>query len=114
MDNSSKTEEEVNLSIVFNKIKNFFSDIGQAFANSFLFIKQKIAFLSVFSVFGILIGIGLTFVMKPIYISYLTISSSTLNNQFCKDMIDVLELMIKDEAPELLAKELNIEVSSAK
>ena len=113
MDNSSKTEDEVNLSIVFNKIKKFFSDIGQAFANSFLFIKQKIAFLSVFSVFGILIGVGLTFVMKPIYISYLTISSNSLNNQFCKDMIDVLELAIKDDAPELLAKELNIEVSSA-
>ncbi len=114
MDNNSKTEEEVNLSIIFDKIKQTFSAIGQTFINFFLFIKRKIGFLTVFSVLGILIGVGLTCIMKPIYISYLTVSSTTLNNQFCYDMVNELNQMVKDDAPELLAKELKVDISLAK
>ncbi len=114
MDNISKTDKEVDLRIIYNKIVQIFSSLWNTFIKLCLFIRKKIVFLFVFSILGAALGVGLTFVSKPTYISTLTVSSTTLNNQYCFDMINTLNLLIKDKVPELLAQELKIEIGSAK
>ena len=114
MDNTPKTEEDVDLKLVYYKTKNFFSALWNAFINFFVIIKKSAGFILFFSFLGIAIGTGLTYIMQPVFTASLTLSSNILNNQYCNDIINALELTIKDDAPELLAKELKIEIGSAK
>jgi len=60
------------------------------------------------------LGVTLFFTSKPIYISTLTLTSSTLNNDFCSELINELQLFIEDDTPELLAKKLKIGMGTAK
>ena len=114
MDNSSNKSDEIDLRLVYNKIKQPLVGLWTILLNILLIIQKRfILFISLFFI-GISAGIGLFFTTKPIYTSSLTLTSSLLTNEFCADEINDIELMIEDNKPALLARKLKIDTSSAK
>ncbi len=114
MDNTSNKSNEIDLRLVYNKIKQPFITLWKFIINIFLIIQKRLVLCICLFLFGIGAGIGLFFVSKPVYSSTMTISSSLLNNDFCRDEINELETLIRDNTPKLLAKKLKIDTNSAK
>ena len=118
MDNTSNKNDEIDLRLVYHKIKQVFSRIWNfvinIFVDTFIVIRKRFILCIMISILGIGVGIGLFFVQKPVYVSVLTLSSSVLNNDFCEDLILGLQSIVEDDTPELLAQRLNISVQSAK
>src|SRR5687768_11737128 len=101
MGNNPNNNDEIDLSLMYTSIKQFFITIWGFMVTIFFIVKKKWILIFVFSLFGIAIGIVLFLKTKPTYISTLTLSSSTLRNDFCSDLIQELELIVKDNTPEL-------------
>ena len=114
MGNESNKSEEIDLILIFSKIKLAFVNFGNFFLNIFRIALKRWVLLLIISLLGAGIGIGLFFLAKPVYISSFTLSSNTLSNDFCADIIEDLELIIKDNTPEVLAKKLKIDTTIAK
>lgn len=118
MDNTSNKNDEIDLRLVYNKIKQifmgFWNFIIDILTNIYKVIRKRLLLCIMISILGIGVGIGLFFVQKPIYVSVMTLSSSVLNNDFCEDLILGLQTIVEDDTPELLAQRLNITVQSAK
>src|ERR1039457_6204518 len=118
MDNTSNKNDEIDLRLVYHKIKQVFSRIWNfvinIFADTFIVIRKRFILCIMISILGIGVGIGLFFVQKPVYVSVLTLSSRVLNNDFCKVLLLGLQSIVEDDTPELLAQRLNISVQSAK
>lgn len=110
----SEANNEIDLRLIYNKIKQLFSSLGDFISSIINVIKKRFILLVLFALAGAGAGIGLFYISKPVYISSVTLTSSTLSNEYCSDMIEDLELIIKDKTPELLAKKLNIDVNSVR
>lgn len=106
--------DEIDLRFVYKKIKGFFSSIWSFILNTLQLSLRKWKLILLFSIIGVCVGAGLFFIIRPVYSSTLIVSSNTLTNDYCSDIINNIELIIKDNSPELLAKKLKIDVSSAK
>ena len=111
-------QEEIDLRFLYRKIKNFFSSIWNGLINliknSITILKKRWGLIFIFSLIGAGSGLGLFYITRPVYSSSTVLSSGTLTNEFCSDMIINLDLLIRDKTPEILAKKLDISISSAK
>lgn len=105
--------DEVDLGLVYNKIKQLFLFFWNSFTFCFFLIIRKWIFLLIFLVVGAGLGTASYYYTKPVYASTLVLSSNALSNEFCADLINNLNVLVKDKTPELLAKKLNITISSA-
>lgn len=114
MGDNSNSSNEIDLRLVYNSVKQFFLNIWIFFVTIFFIAKKRWVLVFVFFIFGIGAGIGLFLITRPTYISTITLSSSTLRNDFCSDMIEELELIVKDKTPELLSEKLHISTSLSK
>ena len=114
MNNDEIKNDEIDLVMIFSKIKSLFVGFGNFIVNTFLIARKRWLLLLCFCVFGAGVGIGVFIYSTPIFSSSLILSSSTLRNDFCSDIIDNLEEIIKDNTPEQLAKTLKIDIASAK
>jgi capsular polysaccharide biosynthesis protein len=113
MGNNSDNNDEIDVRIIYQSIKGFFSGISNFILNIFHVAKRRWLLISICTLIGIAGGIKLFFISPPVYISSLTLSSSILSNDFCSDIVTELGLIVEDNTPALLAKKLNISVSSA-
>lgn len=114
MENTSRQNDEIDFSVVYNKTRNILSRLTNAVATFFYIIKKRLALLITFFLLGIGAGVFIYFKSKPVYLSSMLLSSSALNNDFCASIIGNLGLLVKDNTPELLAEKLNIDVNTAK
>ncbi len=110
----NQAQEEIDLRFLYRKIKDFFSSVWQFLFSCFTIALKRWILILCFIIISSSIGIGLYFYMKPVYTATLIVSSNSLSNDFCSDMIHNLEIMIEDRTPELLAKNLKIDLSYAK
>lgn len=109
----SEKEDEIDLGLLYIKIKQFVFGVWSLFSDSIHILKKRWTLVLFISLLGAGGGAGLFFITKPVYISTLVLSSNTLSNDFCADLIDNLNAIVRDNDPELLAKRLNIDVASA-
>lgn len=107
-------QEEVDLRYVYGKIKQSFSNCWNFLTFCVTIAFKKWYLLLAFTLIGAAVGIGLFYTTRPVYTSTLTLSSNALANDFCADIINNLNLIIKDKSPEVLAKNLQISIPSAK
>lgn len=107
-------QEEVDLRYVYGKIKQSFSNGWNFLLLCITVALKRWYLLLLFTVLGAAVGVGLFYTTRPVYTSTLTLASNTLANDFCADIINNLNLIIKDKSPEVLAKNLKISVSTAK
>jgi len=114
MNNTSNTNDEIDLRLVYNKIKQPVLGLWNIIINILSIIQKRLVLCICIVLFGVSAGIGLFFLMPPIYSSSLTLTSSLLTNEYCSDEIHDLELMIEDNAPKALARELKIDTNTAK
>jgi len=114
MDNISNGKDELDLRIIYYKIKSLLLNLWGFLFYILLIVKKRWILLLTFCMLGAGLGVTLFFTSKPIYISTLTLTSSTLNNDFCSELINELQLFIEDDTPELLAKKLKIGMGTAK
>ena len=113
MNSESNKNDEIDLLLILSKIKFLFASIWSFLSSIYYIALKRWSLLLLCSVPGISIGIALFFYMKPVYISTLTVSSNALSNDFCSDIIEDLELIIKDKTPDLLAEKLKIDANIA-
>ncbi len=107
--------EEVDVNGIFTLIKSFFASIFGGIANLVKFSLNNLVKLTVFSVLGIAIGIGIFFLMKPIYTTHIAISSKRLDNDHCSMLIQTLEdLNDHKENVDVVAQKLNITTEMAR
>ena len=102
----SEKEDEIDLGLLYIKIKQFVFGVWSLFSDSIHILKKRWALVLFISLLGAGGGAGLFFITKPVYISTLVLSSNTLSNDFCADLIDNLNAIVRDNDPELLAKRL--------
>ena len=110
----AEKDDDIDLGLVFTKIGHVFTSLWDFLLTVFQIAKKRWGLLLLCSLLGAGTGAGLFLVAKPVYCATLTLSSKTLSNDFCADIINNLELIIKDNSPELLAKTLKIDVIDAK
>ena len=107
--------EEVDMSGFIIIIKSFLKSVFAGISNIVKFSIDNILKLAIFSAIGIGIGIGVFFLIKPVYITHLAISSKRLDNDHCAMLIQTLEdLNDDDENATIVAKKLHITPNMAK
>jgi hypothetical protein len=114
MNEYSNHTDEIDLRVILNSIKHFFVGIGTLLNNLFLLCKKRKTLIGSFCILGIALGLLLYFQSKPVYIASTTLSSATLRNDFCADLVQDLQSIVRDNTPERLAEKLKINVSSAR
>ena len=114
MENNPNKNEEVDLVTILNALKIPVLALWHFVLHSLHLMKKRWIILFIFTAIGVGIGVGLFKVSKPVYASTLVLSSSTLSNDFCADIIGNLDILIKDATPELIAKKLRIPIASAR
>ena len=114
MEKNSNKNEDIDLGGLFNLIKLPFVALWNFIAYSFALAKKRWLILFIFTALGGGAGIWLFVTGKPVYASTLVLSSATLSNDFCADIIANLDILIRDNTPELLSKRLNIPINSAR
>ena len=114
MNNNSNNNDEIDLRVIYNSIKQFLFNIWIFFVTIFFIAKKRWVWILIFSLLGAGIGGMFFYTLKPTYISTLTLSSSNIRNDYCADLIEDLELIVKDKTPELLSKKLKITPSLSK
>ncbi len=114
MVNNSSKSDEIDLHVIYNKVKEFIFGLWDYISNVFRIVKKRWALVLVFALLGTGAGAGLFFITKPTYIATVTLSSSMLSNDYCADIIHGLQLIIEDNTPKLLAQKLKIDTTAAK
>lgn len=113
MKNEPSANDEIDLMLIFSKIRQLFIGLGNFISDSFYVARKRWVLLLIFSLVGGGMGTGLFFITRPVYSSTLILSSITLRNDYCSDIVNNLQLIIKDNSSALLAHELKISVASA-
>lgn len=118
MKNEANPQEEIDLRFLYRKIKESFSNLWgflkNTIINIFTLLQKRWGFIFIFCLLGAGAGAGLYYVIRPVYSSTIVLSSATLRNDYCADLVYNLDLFIRDRTPDALAKKLKISVASAK
>lgn len=107
-------DDEIDLRLVYNKIKELSGGAARFFNRIIETILKRIFLIGAISLICGGIGTGLYYMARPVYISSMTLSSNVLTNDVCAEMIENLQLMVEDDAPELLAEVLELDTSITK
>lgn len=118
MDNNSSNNEEIDLRYVFMKLGKLISGLWNAIitfiSNCIQILKKRWGLIIIFFLIGTGSGIGLYYYSTPVYTSTMVLSSRTLSNEFCSDIIYSLNSIIEDNSYTILSKKISISTSSAK
>jgi uncharacterized protein involved in exopolysaccharide biosynthesis len=112
--NQENNNDEIDLRVVFNSIQLFFSRVVNFFIHIIGIIKKRIALVVALAVAGLAAGFVLFTTARPYYASTVVLSSSTLRNDFCADLVNDIQVIVKDESHELTAKKLGVSLKAAK
>jgi hypothetical protein len=110
---NSNEAEELDLRPILNLIKNFFAGISTLIEFMIYSTKKMLLLTSVFIFIGICIGITNYYNATPVYSTNMTLTSSLLTNEYCKNLIYDLQSIKEDNNNELLANKLNINIEAA-
>lgn len=117
-ENQPKSSDEIDLGALFEKIGNFFKDIGFGLIR-FIAILRNIPFDNKFLfVLLVIIGGGIgfsysSFLKKKFYESSMILSSEYLNKRIVDNAVDKLNLLAAEQSPKGLANALHISDSLA-
>lgn len=109
MSDTTDRNSEIDLIVIFSKLKLWIISIGSFVNHVVLVAIRKWVTLLIFVLMGGGIGIGYFFIVKPTYISTVILTSNILSNDFCSDIVNDMELLIKDNSPQLLADRLKMD-----
>lgn len=106
-------QDEIDLIYVFSRLSKWWKNFLQGIINTLNILVNRWKLITLYIVFFLSIGIGLFFVIKPYYLSELTITSKLLSNDQCASIIDKLEILCKEKNATVIAERLNISLNQA-
>ena len=110
--------EEVDVRLIYHKIKQLFSSFFHSLINFTVgiitMLRKRWGLILISFLIGIGIGFGIYYNTRPVYSSTLVLTSTVLRNDFCFDMINSLDQLVKEKAYDPLAKKLGMPVASAR
>lgn len=120
MENPQKhdSSDEIDLGILFAKIGDFFKRVGFSVIQFIAIIRNtpiqnKVLFVSLIVLSGVLGFVYSSFLKRKFYESTMILSSEYLNLRIVNNSINKLNLLAAEESPKGLARELNISDSLA-
>lgn len=110
--------DEIDLGQLFAKIGDFFKSMGMGIIRFLAILRNtpfqnKILFISLIAIFGVLGYSYSSFLKKKFYESTMILSSNYLNKRIVDSSIEKLNLLAGEQSPAGLAKVLNISDSLA-
>jgi hypothetical protein len=114
-DNRKRTEsnDEIDISVLFDKIGLFFGRISNAFVSFKLLVKRNFLFITLLTVLGTALSFGAYKLTKPFYTSSITLIVPNIRNEFIEDQLVKLSDMIDDNNHEALSARLHISADHA-
>lgn len=114
MKSTSDTNEEVSVRQIISSVKKGIISFCIFIWNGILFTLKNFRIFVITITIGTGIGFGIYFLIKPVYITYLTLVSYRLSNDHCAQLIGTLHELADDEenAP-VLGKLLNLTTEEA-
>ena len=114
MSNIPKYSEELDLWGFLKKIVHAFVAIGKGISFMTKVTMERFMLFFCISLVGAGLGLGVYFMMKPVYITHIIIKSKFLNNDYCSQLINTLDDLAdhKENAP-ILAEKLGISTKLA-
>jgi hypothetical protein len=106
--------DEIDLVVIFGYIRSFFRSILRSINYTLLAIGNNFLIVA----FIVLAGLGLSYLVfyttKPFYTSSMTLMLANIRNEFIKDQLDKLSIMIGESNVEAVADRLDISPEAAK
>lgn len=109
----TKSQDEVEIAVLFGYIKRFFQKINKGIAFFIDTIFSNILLISSFVLVGAVVGYGVYYTTKPYYTSSMTLVLSEIRNEFVEDQLLKLSGMIEDNNFEEVASRLDVSVTTA-
>lgn len=115
-DNRKRTEsnDEIDISVLFDKIGLFFGRIADAFVSFKLLVKRNFLFIALLTVIGTALSLLAFKLTKPFYTSSITLIIPDIRNEFIEDQLVKLSDMIDDKNYEALSTRLDISADHAR
>lgn len=115
-DKKFEEREEISLLLILSTLSNLFSKIGRGIASLYKLAIQNIALMMGFVVVGSGIGIGVGFLIPPIYKSeaLIDIYNKEIRNDFIESIIEELDLIVEHKNYKLLEQKLSFKEGTAK
>lgn len=108
-----RDNDEIDLSPLFKKLDKVINKASRTTSRFWKIIRLRSYIIAVFILVGIGVGVLLYTTAKPVYNSSVTLTSSILPLEFCKDIVDNLNTLAAENNHDLLSKKLNISTSAA-
>lgn len=94
----------------YNTVSDDEIDLGRIFIKFILILKRRYIILLTTATLGLILGIYFYVVQQPVYESRMTISSTLLNANNSSNLIETIDLLVKDGNHEMVSQKLQIPV----
>lgn len=98
----------------YNTVSDDEIDLGRIFIKFILILKRRYIILLTTATLGLILGIYFYVIQQPVYESRMTISSTLLNANNSSNLIETIDLLIKDGNHDLVSQKLQIPVDQVR
>lgn len=106
--------DEIDLNLLVRKVRAFFSKIFSFFEIIFYLILRKWIFFLILTLLGTAIAYSIHSIRRPYYGYSMTVLLSEIRNDFVRNLIGNLSLLVNEKNYSEVSRQLNIELEAAK